>query len=1027
MMKNLKKVLALVLVFAMSLSVVAFAGAAYPDVDDAATYAEAVRILKSLGIMKGDDQGNFNPDKTVTRGEMATILCNLTGVGAQAPVDTGFADTTSAHWASGYVAYAKNAGWINGYDANTFGPDDVVKWEQAVKLIMAAANWGIYAEENGGYPTGWVMAGAEAEITRAGAAGGIGEDCTRAKVAMLLYYALDANTMKQTAFGDKKWEIQENETLLSKYLDTYKVEGKVANSFKHDDDLDEGYIDYLITKNLDVKVADVTGKIGAVEKYTGEGDDKTFVGYALNEVEAVAEAADLLGYTSIAYIKVDDNDDVAIVAIAAKGARNKSVTISDMDLVWNAEDDYDADRANRNPNFEGENKRFCYWNDRDEDNFITTAKVDDAYMVVKNNTTEEIAADATTEEVLAILVPAAGTIEMTDTDNDGDIDLFNVYAYGVAVVDAVNAAKQRVLLKEKTPNITTGSLKFDVEEVENLKDVSITLDGEEIAIEDLAENDVLTISCNNYADPRYYTIAVSRATVEGKVTGIASDNESIFIGGVEYEVVDGLLTIGSDVEMSDEGIFYLDATGKIAAVDSTTVASSNYGIVDKFAKDSMGTVSMRLLTLDGSKLTANVADKVKVNGVKVVLEDALADIATVDDEDVATVKADVAAAIADMDIPVAGYAYGKTVDGDLVSKTWYDFVADILAGTIVPAYAEDEDGNSNGAEARLNKLITYDTADGEIDEITFAIASNDTKKFGYVGEAGANVEWQAKNSRFQGGKTLSDSTVVFNLAGTIDDWKIAKAENLVDENEYRPYYFAMQNDGTVGAVVIFSSTSNINQDASLAYFVDARQGVYELANDEEDVYFVNYYVDGALAAEALPVYEDEYVAMTAGTAFLFAKDDKGIVDQIVPVFTADVPAFYNICVGDVEGALDDFMKYNDSKKLDNEVYYGVLVKAASGKLTVAAAPAEDAESIAFDTFENIVVPETAKVLQYKAYASTDAKKLVACDTIVDLEASSYVRVTGTQDINLAESDLTYVFFRMNNGVVTEVVGLDYVK
>lgn len=1006
MMKNLKKVLALVLVFAMSLSVVAFAGAVYPDVEDTATYAEAVRILKSLSIMQGDEQGNFNPDKTVTRAEMATILCNLTGVGEQAPVDTGFADTTKAHWASGYVAYAKNAGWINGIDANTFAPDEVVKWEQAVKLIMATANWGIYADENGGYPTGWVMAGAEAEITRAGAAGGIGEDCTRAKVAMLLYYALDANTMKQTAFGDKKWEIQENETILSKYLDTYKVEGKVGNTYKHDDDLDEGYIDYVITKKLDVKEADITDKIGAVEKYTGTGEDKKLVGWTLNEVEAVADATDLLGYTSVAYINVDDNDEVSIVAIAAKGSRNKSVTVSDMDLVWNAEDDTDADRPNRNPNFVGENKRFCYWNDRDEDSFITTAKVDDAYMVVKNNTTVTIAEDATTAEVLAIIVPAAGTIEMVDTDNDGDVDLFNVFSYGAAVVDAVNAAKQRVLLKDRA-GVSVGTLKFDTEEVENLKEVSITLDGKAIALEDLAENDVLTISCNDYENPRYYDIKVSRATVEGKVTGIASDYESVFIGGEEYEVVEGLLTIGVDLDMSDEGIFYLDATGKIAAIDSTTVASSNYGIVDKFAKDSMGTVSMRLLTLDGSKLTANVADKVKLNGVKVTLADKIS-AKDVDRDEDDVVDANELIDELDFDVDYDDYT---------ATTTWYDFIAAILAGDIVP----------NGADGDLNKLITYDTADGEIDEITFAIASNDTKKFGYVGKAAEATEWVAKNNRFQGGKTLSDSTIVMNLAGTIDDWKIAKAENLVDENEYVPYYFAMQNDGTVGLVVIFSSTSNINQDASLAYFVDARQGVYEMANDEEDVYFVNYYVDGALAAEALPVYEDEYVAMTAGTAFLFAKDDKGIVDQIVPVFEAATKEISNITVSATPGTLDDFMMYNANYKLDNEVFFGVLVKAASGKLTVAAAPAEGAESIAFDTFENIVVPETAKVLQYKSYASTDAKKLVACDTIVDLEASSYVRVTGTQDINLAESDLTYVFFRMNNGVITEVVGLDYVK
>lgn len=72
-MKNLKKVLALVLAFSMMLSVVAFAS--YNDVDADADYAGAVELLSALDIIKGDDLGNFNPDNTITRAEFAAIVC----------------------------------------------------------------------------------------------------------------------------------------------------------------------------------------------------------------------------------------------------------------------------------------------------------------------------------------------------------------------------------------------------------------------------------------------------------------------------------------------------------------------------------------------------------------------------------------------------------------------------------------------------------------------------------------------------------------------------------------------------------------------------------------------------------------------------------------------------------------------------------------------------------------------------------------------------------------------------------------
>ena len=57
-MKNLKKVLALVIALTMVLSTVAFAS--YADVDYEADYAGAVELLSALNVLKGDENGNFN-------------------------------------------------------------------------------------------------------------------------------------------------------------------------------------------------------------------------------------------------------------------------------------------------------------------------------------------------------------------------------------------------------------------------------------------------------------------------------------------------------------------------------------------------------------------------------------------------------------------------------------------------------------------------------------------------------------------------------------------------------------------------------------------------------------------------------------------------------------------------------------------------------------------------------------------------------------------------------------------------------
>ena len=81
-MKNLAKVLSVVLALAMALSMVSFA--AFSDVAADAKYGEAVSILSSLGVIIGYEDGTFKPDETITRAEFAAVVCRLLGMGETA-------------------------------------------------------------------------------------------------------------------------------------------------------------------------------------------------------------------------------------------------------------------------------------------------------------------------------------------------------------------------------------------------------------------------------------------------------------------------------------------------------------------------------------------------------------------------------------------------------------------------------------------------------------------------------------------------------------------------------------------------------------------------------------------------------------------------------------------------------------------------------------------------------------------------------------------------------------------------------
>ena len=78
-MSTIKKLLALVLALTMVLSVSAAAAYSVVPYGDAEAIAEgaevAVEMLYNMGIMKGDNKGNFNPEATITRAEGAVLVC----------------------------------------------------------------------------------------------------------------------------------------------------------------------------------------------------------------------------------------------------------------------------------------------------------------------------------------------------------------------------------------------------------------------------------------------------------------------------------------------------------------------------------------------------------------------------------------------------------------------------------------------------------------------------------------------------------------------------------------------------------------------------------------------------------------------------------------------------------------------------------------------------------------------------------------------------------------------------------------
>ena len=197
-MRNLKRALSLALssVMLLGMMVVGTSAASYPDVDSQDNL-EAIEVLQMLGVMKGDEKGNFNPDNKVTRNEMAVIMTHLLNlnVGGTSP----FTDVPT--WAQPYVAACYANGVTSGTSATTYSGSANVTATEAALMVMKALGYFGYQGEFG---DNWSLAVVK-QATKIGLFDGVSaavtSQITRSEAAQICLNALESTVTVVTQTG----------------------------------------------------------------------------------------------------------------------------------------------------------------------------------------------------------------------------------------------------------------------------------------------------------------------------------------------------------------------------------------------------------------------------------------------------------------------------------------------------------------------------------------------------------------------------------------------------------------------------------------------------------------------------------------------------------------------------------------------------------------------------------------------------------------------------------------------------------
>ena len=101
-------------------------------------YANTVGYAVQRGIVSGYPDGSFKPNKPITRAEFAAIASRFDALAQGNAV--AFSDLAPSHWGYNAIRSAATKGWISGYPDNTFRPEQAITRAEVTAITNRMLN-----------------------------------------------------------------------------------------------------------------------------------------------------------------------------------------------------------------------------------------------------------------------------------------------------------------------------------------------------------------------------------------------------------------------------------------------------------------------------------------------------------------------------------------------------------------------------------------------------------------------------------------------------------------------------------------------------------------------------------------------------------------------------------------------------------------------------------------------------------------------------------------------------------------------
>ncbi len=551
----MKKIVCLVLSLLMILSSVSVF-AAFSDVDEKAIYVDAVSALNQLGIINGYPDGTFKPEQNVTRAEFTAMLMRTMGYGnigttsAEAlPFTDISADDSDISWAIPNIVTAYGMGIINGYEDGTFLPNENVKFEEAIKMVVCGLGYGkdVSVDVEPWYVNYMSIASKLGITQRALSLGGTGTPASRACIAQILYDSLEVSVVENDVVTEKN--------LLTNYLGYVKNTGYIAAN------------DVTSLTSPDVNLRENQIQIRAKEPNSNKYEVHTY------EIEDAQKFKDKLGYQVEYFYDANSRGDIRkIFSCELKGNNILELNSNSIDEEASTDNQIkylkEGAKTTTNVNLASDN------------------------IVIYNGKLYGSSAESSSFDTS--MLPEVGTVSLLDSNTDGKYDIVTIYDYDVYYVSVKSTAEKSIVDNVTKLGADEKKLKLDIDD--SALNLSIVdKDGKEVSYSSIAVGNVICFAeNNNNGGSTLQTAIVLKDSVSGEVSE-KQTGEAVTINDKTYDFSNAAPWIRyaddssalTEPDVGTTGKFVLDILGNIVyytANDEESTTKYSYGYIMGYNK-----------------------------------------------------------------------------------------------------------------------------------------------------------------------------------------------------------------------------------------------------------------------------------------------------------------------------------------------------------------------------------------------------------------------------------------------------------